>query len=254
MRKNKALYSLLICLMVFGSGFLFGCSGSSSSSSGGSGSATLTGTVNIFTAALETEKKTMFAQIRDFIFSKAYAAVSGVTVSVGGQSDTTDSSGSFTVSNISTGDQTVTFTSGSSSETYSLNDVDSGETFTLNNISVSSGQVTTEHTGTWTGTITFSDGTETLTMTISANGNSVSGTMTTSERTEVTYTGTENGSSMDGTYIVVSDPDGCAGEEGTFSGTFSGTTFSGSGITTKAAGGSCIDPVGATTTITLTKS
>lgn len=224
MKKNKTFYSL-ICLLVLGSGlYLLGCGGSGSR--GGSGSATLTGTVNTFTAALETEKKTMFAQIMDFIFSKAYAAASGVTVSVGGQSATTDLSGSFTINNISSGDQTVTFTSGSSGETYSLKDVDAEETFTLNDISVSSGQVTTEHTGTWTGTIEADDPGDALwamTLTIGANGNSLSGTMTTGGETG-SFSGTETGTSLDATYTL---SDGSCTLSGPLTGTFSGTTLSG---------------------------
>lgn len=232
MKKNKAIYSLMGVLVLVTSLYIVGCGGgSSSSSSGGSSSnsslATLTGTVNTFTAALETEKKTMFAQIKDFIFSKAYAVERDIVVSVGEQSATTDSDGRFTINNVPTGDQTVTFTRDSVSATYSLKDVDAGETFTLDEISVSAGTVTTAHTGSWTGTL-FNNTTgmnDIIVMTIQANGNTLSGSGTSIHpdsgfEAQFTFEGTENGSTADGSYNVNT---ACPGESGTFAITFSGS-------------------------------
>jgi hypothetical protein len=211
------------------------CGGSSGGGGGGGGTgATLTGTVQEFTAALETEKKTLFARIKDFLLPKSFAAVGGVTVSIGNQSTTTDGSGSFTLNDIPVGDQTVTFTQNSASATYSLMDVLAGETFTLNNVDVDGSTVSTAHTGTWTGTMTMDIFTGTpqevdFTLTITAGGNSISGGMNVDEDGlgEVgTFSGTENGTTLNARWVIPHDGEGCR-LAGPLTGTFDGDTLTG---------------------------
>lgn len=219
------------------------CSDDDSSTSG----ATVTGTVSSFVAALDVKNETMLAKIKKFLSPRALAQASGVTVSIGNQSATTDASGNFELLNISPGDQVVTFTQNSSSATYSLKDVDANETFTLNSIQISGSVITTEHTGTWTGTISSSDlgATLPMTATIAANGNTLNATATNGSDTW-NITGTENGTSIEGTSEVTGGP--CVGDGATFSGTFSDNTFNG---TYESPGGVCNASTG---TITLTKS
>lgn len=134
-RVLRRAYFLILGLFLT-SALLTGCGGGGGGGGGGGAGvgANLTGTVESFTAALEIEKNPMFAKIKGLLFSTAFAQASGVTVSVGGQSTTTDANGHFTINNIPTGDQTVTFTQGSTSATYSLNGVQAGEIITLNGI------------------------------------------------------------------------------------------------------------------------
>jgi len=207
------------------------CGTPSESNSG----ATLTGSVSTFTVALNTEKKSLFTRMGEFILPKAMAAVEGVTVSVGDLSITTDTMGNFTLNNIDTGDQNVTFTQDSDSATYTLKGVDAGETFTLNNISINGTAVSSEHTGTWTGPITMGDDvTYTMTMTIAANGNSMSGTLSVVELGEQgTFSGTEDGAKITATYNV----SGTCVITGPLTGTFSGNTLVGNApITTDSCG------------------
>jgi len=238
MKRTKWLYTLLICAVIFASSScLFGC-GSSSSNGGENGDetgSTLTGDVTSFTASLATEKKSFFAQIKDFFSSIAYAAASGVTVTVGNVSAITDASGNFTLENIATGDQTVTFTEGSSSATYSLDGVAAGETFTLHEINVDGTTVSTAHTGTWTGTMTMDIFTGTpvevdFTLTITAGGNSISGGMVIDEGGlgEIgTFSGTETGTILDARWTLTSpDSEGCL-LSGPLTGTFDGNTLTG---------------------------
>jgi len=202
--------------------------GSSGSSNGGIDSgATLQGDVNTFTASLNVEKKSFFVQIKDFLLSSTFAAVSDVTVAVGDQTTTTDAAGDFTLSNIDTGNQTVTFTQGANSATYSLDGVDVGDTFTLNDVNIDGTEVSTELTGTWTGTIDLGDQLYGLTMVINANGNSLSGTMVVDEDDERgTFSGTENGNVLVDASWESTELGGCM-LSGPLTGTFSGDTLEG---------------------------
>lgn len=221
----------LLGVTVIGFVFIMGCGGSSGGGGGGTG-ATLTGTVNTFTAALETEKKSFFARIKDFLLPTATAQASGVTVTVGNQSTTTDANGSFTLSDIPEGNNTVTFTQNSASADYSLMGVAEGETFTLNDVNVNGATITTAHTGTWTGTIDLGDGTYTMTMTIAANGNSLSGTLVVEGVDERgTFSGVENGTNIEASYEV-HDPNDCF-LNGPLTGTFSGNTLEGNAPVTE---------------------
>ena len=210
--------------------FLTACGGGGSGGGvGGSETtgSTLTGHVATYTATLDITKKTLFAQIRDFIFSPAHAQVTGVEVLVGDQSTTTDADGNFTLNDIPTGDQTVTFTQGSSSATYSLEDVVAGGTYTLNDIEVDGDGVSTEHTGVWSGPIDLGDGEYTMTMTIAANGNALTGELVVEGVDEAGhFDGTENGSSLVNTTYSVTSLDGCV-LGGPITGTFSGDTLEG---------------------------
>jgi len=209
--------------------------GSGSSNGGGGTGATLTGTVNNFTATLAVEKKSLFAQIKDFFLSKASAQTAGITVSVGSLSTTTDSSGHFTLSDIPEGSSTITFTQGGNSATYTLAGVAAGETFTLNDIDIVGSAVSTAHTGTWTGIMTMNIFTDTpvdvaFTLTIAAGGNSISGNMFIDEGGlgEVgTFSGTETGTILDARWAnTVPDSEGCI-LSGPLTGTFDGNTLTG---------------------------
>ena len=206
-------------LILVGSLLIFAipsCGGSSGGGGGGTG-ATLTGTVASFSASVN-------------------AAVGGVTVSIGSLSTTSGSDGSFTLSNIPTGDQTVVFADGGSSANYALEGVANDETFTLNTVMVDGTQITTEHTGTWEGTIYSSDigMTLPLTMTIGANTNAFTGTANNNMGDVWTLVGTENGTSVSGRATVVEGP--CVPDYGDFTGTFADGTLSG---TYTSPGGTC---------------
>ena len=233
---------LLICLIMFASGpYLSGC-GSSSSGGGGGGTdsgSTLTGTVDSFTASLSPRKDSFYTRLRNILLRDAYAATSGVTVTVGSKSDTTDSTGAFEISNISTGNQTVTFEHDGDTASYSLQSVTAGETYTLNDTTISGTTVSTANTGTWTGTIEMADGddevTYTLTLMIAAGGNSLSGTMTVPELGEKgSFTGTEDGSTITAEYEITGT--NCT-LTGPITGTFDGDTLEGNApVTTDSCG------------------
>jgi hypothetical protein len=221
-----------------------GCGGSSSTTSSTTTTAdsgtTLTGTVDTFTASLVKEKKSFYVRIKEYLLSKAVAATSDVTVTVGDDSTTTASDGTFTLSNISTGDQTVTFTQGSTSATYLLDDIDESETYTLNDVSIADETVSTANTGVWIGTITMGDGDDDveydMTLTISAGGNAFSGTLSVDVDggESGTFSGTENGSTIEATYSVTGNS--CT-LTGPITGTFSDDTLEGNApVTTDTCG------------------
>lgn len=247
MKINKYLYVFMMCILMFGSSaYLLGCGSSSGGASGGgsgtdtvdagsTSGATLTGTVDSFTAALGTENKTLFARIKDFLLSIAFAQTSDITVTLGDVSATTSSAGGFTITNVPIGDQTVTFTHGSTSAEYLLSDVIADETFTLNDIDVDGTTVATAHTGTWTGTMimdTFTGEPQEvdLTLTITAGGNAISGGMFIDEAgfDEVgTFSGIETGTALNARWALTSpDAEGCL-LAGPLTGTFDGDTLTG---------------------------
>jgi len=228
--------------------FAAACGGGGSSptspNAGPVSGATLTGQIVSFDplAWRPAEPRGFLAALLDFACPTAHAAVPGVNVSVGGVSTTTDSAGRFTLPNVPTGDQIVTFAQGSSSATYALQGVEANETFVLNGTSIAGPTVTTEHTGSWVGTATSNGSGRTgghpVTLGIAANGNIVEGTVDIDHGWEViSWSGTENGTSVSGSYRTVSSGAGCAGEEGTFSGSFDGSTVSGTWRETKTVPG-----------------
>ena len=231
MMKIIRVASFILVLMLTVS--FMACGGSSHGGSGDTG-ATLAGTVDSFTASLTPKKKNIFMVMKELVLSEAVAAASGVTVATDSGSTTTASDGSFTLS-IALDDYVVTFSQGSSSAEYLLAGIEANETITLNDVVINGADVSTAHTGDWEGYHTVTDselGTMTIDITLSAGGNTFSGTIYQGETYEWGLTGTENGSSITGT-ITVADTE-CSGDTGTITGTFDGTTLTGS--YTKSAG------------------
>jgi hypothetical protein len=160
-------------------------------------------------------------------------AVSGVTVAIGSKTAETDATGSFSLLNIPTGDQVVTFSKDDAIGTYFLADVEPGETFLLDEIQYSGGNVATKHTGTWVGTGGSTDpgsqGQIALTMIIAQNGNAISGTASVEPPDNSVWNivdATETGHSVSGRMEVVSSDSDCA-SGGTFEGTFVANTLEG---------------------------
>lgn len=159
--------------------------------------------------------------------------VNGVKVRVGEKSTKTDGSGNFTLRNAPLGDQTMDLSNGGSSGSYLVEDVAQGESFVFRSIQVNSGQVTTEHTGTWVGkggsTDPSSQGLVPFTMIIEANGNNIKGTafIPPPDSTTWSFKGSENGITADGKFGVVSTLSSCA-TGGTFEATFTADTLEGS--------------------------
>jgi hypothetical protein len=228
---RRAGYSIVAAASLFA----VGCGGAGGGNPASPGTvtasgATLTGQIVSFTVAWQTEPKGFLADLMDFVFPTAHAAQAGVTVSVGSVSTTTDSAGRFTLGNIPTGDQVVTFAEGSNSASYTLMGVEPNETIVLNGTSIAGSTVTTVHTGSWVGTATTDGepGTVSVTLTIAANANAVEGTIDLDDGWEViSWSGTENGTSVSGSFHTVESGAGCTGEHGTFSGSFDGSTVSG---------------------------
>jgi hypothetical protein len=136
-----------------------------------------------------------------------------------------------------------------------LKDIEAAETFILRNVQINNNQVTTEHTGTWIGTIGSSDpssqGQIACIMNIVANGNSITGTASIGSPDNSTWnmSGTENGVSVDdGVFTLVSSESNCA-TGGDFSGIFSGNEFSGSFVEVNPPAG-CGPPESGTFTFT----
>ncbi len=226
-----------LALSVFLLVSLTACGGGSHGGSTES-SATLTGTVDSFTASVVPAKKSLYMVMKELVLSNAYAAVSGVTVSTDSGEVTTGSDGSFSLS-IALDDYVVTFSQGSASAEYLLADIVADETITLDDVVINGSDVSTAHTGEWEGYHTVTDselGTMTIDITLSAGGNTFSGTIYQGETYLWALTGTENGSGISGT-ITVTDTE-CTNDTGTITGTFSGTgddtTLTGS--FTKSAG------------------
>jgi hypothetical protein len=160
------------------------------------------------------------------------APTSDVSVTIGGKSTRTDASGSFVLNNIPLGNQTVVFSGSGITGSYSLDDVVENEVYALNGVRVAGGLVKTSHTGTWLGTAgstqAGSHGQIAFTLTIAANGNALSGSgsIEVEDTTYWSMSGTETGRKVDGTMTLLSTNSACA-TGGTFIGTFSADTLSG---------------------------
>ena len=163
------------------------------------------------------------------------AATEGVVVSIGSRSTETDANGSFTLRDFAVGTQNVLFSRDGGSGTYVLSEIERGDSFLLDQVEVSGGQVSTQHTGTWIGTGGSTDpgsqGQVALTMIISQNGNALTGTASIGEpdNTSWNISGTETGHSVDGILTVTSTNSQCAAD-GDFEGTFVADTLSGTFI------------------------
>ena len=163
------------------------------------------------------------------------AATEGVVVSIGSRSTETDANGSFTLRDFAVGTQNVLFSRDGGSGTYVLSEIERGDSFLLDQVEVSGGQVSTQHTGTWIGTGGSTDpgsqGQVALTMIISQNGNALTGTASIGEPDNSSWniSGTETGHSVDGILTVTSTNSQCAAA-GDFEGTFVADTLSGTFI------------------------
>jgi hypothetical protein len=158
------------------------------------------------------------------------ASTPGVTVAIGSKSTQTDANGDFTVRDFGVGTQHVLFSRDGGSGTYVLTDIERGDVFALNQVVVSGGQVSSQHTGTWVGTGGSTDpssqGFVTITMIIAQNGNALSGTASIPppDNTSWNISGTENGHSVEGTFTVTTSNSSCA-SDGAFTGTFTADTL-----------------------------
>ncbi len=130
------------------------------------------------------------------------------------------------------GDPTVAFSGSGINGSYNWTGVEENTVLQMNGVQVNSGQVTTEHTGTWVGTAGStaqgSQGEIAFTLIIAANGNALSGTASVAapDNSIWTMTGTETGTSVEGDMLFVSSNSPCAvGAE--FTGTFYADTLKG---------------------------
>lgn len=160
------------------------------------------------------------------------APTSDVSVTIGGKSTRSDASGSFVVNNIPLGDQIVVFSGSGITGSYNLKDIVEKEVYALNGVKVNGSVVKTDHTGTWVGTAgssqAGSQGQIAFTLVIAANGNALSGTakVEVQDTSHWSMSGTETGKKVDGAMTLVSSNSSCA-TGGTFTGTFSADTLSG---------------------------
>jgi hypothetical protein len=163
------------------------------------------------------------------------AATEGVTVAIGSKSTQTDADGRFALQDFGIGTQNLLFSRDAGTGTYVMSEIERGDAFVLDQIQISAGQVSTQHTGTWVGTGGSTDpgsqGQMALTMIITQNGNSLSGTASIGapDNTSWNISGTETGHTADGSFTVTSTNSECA-SDGDFTGTFVADTLSGSFI------------------------
>jgi len=215
--------SILVC-----SGCGDGGTGSEEEQTG----ATLQGQIILLGAAASQDEESKLAGSADPTLYLAFAPTSGVDVAIGKKSTKTDGNGSFILRNIPLGDQTVIFSGSGVTGSYALNGIVEGATFDLNSVQVNSGQVKTEHTGSWVGTAgsteSGSQGQIAFTLIIEANGNSLSGSgsVEAPDNSVWSMSGTETGKKVDGAMTLVSSNSSCA-TGATFTGTFSADTLSG---------------------------
>lgn len=160
-------------------------------------------------------------------------AVADVEVSIGDVTVLTNEHGEFYIEGIPPGDQSIWF---NDIAEYLAENIQESETITLRNIQINGGDVTTEHTGTWIGTAgsteSGSQGQIAFTMIIENNGNSISGTgilgSPDNPISEWAIKGTENGTTASGFFTLDREkPHDVCATDGTFDGTFSGNTLSG---------------------------
>jgi hypothetical protein len=210
-RAPAALLALLIC---------FGCGGDDSGPDDEQTGTTLQGTVTSFQA-----------QVVGGGFG--LAGTPGVTVAIGGKSTQTDAAGNYLLRDFPIGTQNVLFSRDGGSGTYVLTGIDRGDTFLLNEVVVSGGNVSSQHTGTWVGTGGSTDSTSqgqvALTMIIAQNGNELTGTASipAPDNTSWNISGTETGHTVDdGEMHVTTTNSGCAAGAD-FEGTFVADTLSG---------------------------
>jgi hypothetical protein len=163
---------------------------------------------------------------------RAFAPVSGVTVTVGDQSDVSDANGNFSVNDIPLNDPTAVFSGSGDSGSYNVTGLEPNTTIQMNGVQVINGNVTTEHTGTWVGTAGSSDpgsaGQIAFTLIISANGNALtgSGSVAPPDASVWDMEGFETGILVEGTMDLVTSNSVCA-TGAKFNGIFVADTLSG---------------------------
>lgn len=160
----------------------------------------------------------------------ALASTEGVTVSIGTKSTETDVNGNFTLRDFGIGTQDVLFFHDDGSGAFVLTEVERGDEYEFQ-FSISGGQVSSQHTGTWVGeggsTDPSSQGLVTITMIIAQNGNALSGTASIPppDNTSWNISGTETGHVVkDGTFTVTTTNSFCA-SDGEFDGVFTADTL-----------------------------
>jgi len=205
---------------------LYGCGDDATGSDDGQTGTTFQGTVTVFDAPGSTVGP---AQVGSVV-------VPGVNVSIGGKDTVTDANGDFVIRDFPiSGSMIASFALGSAVGNYTVIGFVNGATVTLDQVQYSNGQVSTAHTGTWVGTGGSTDpgsqGQIALTMILEANGNALTGTasIASSDTTQWSINGYETGTTVDGSMSVESTNSPCA-SGGTFTGTFTADTLSGSFI------------------------
>jgi hypothetical protein len=159
----------------------------------------------------------------------ALASTEGVTVSIGTKSTETDVNGNFRLRDFGIGTQDVLFFHDDGSGAFVLTEVERGDEYEFQ-FSISGGQVSSQHTGTWVGeggsTDPSSQGLVTITMIIAQNGNSLTGTASIAAHDTTSWhvSGTENGHAVEGMFTVTTSTSLCA-SDGDFEGTFEADTL-----------------------------
>jgi len=160
------------------------------------------------------------------------ASTEGVTVAIGSKSTQTDVNGNYLLRDFGIGTQNVLFSRDGGSGTYVLAGIERGSAFLLDQVVVTGGQVSSQHTGTWVGTGGSTDSTSqgqvALTMIIAQNGNSLTGTASIAppDNTSWSVSGTETGHTVNGEMHVTTTNSECAaGVE--YDGVFEADTLSG---------------------------
>jgi hypothetical protein len=162
------------------------------------------------------------------------ADVGDIKVSIGDLETTTDEEGNFMIENIPTGDQAIQFEGNGVSTFYDLIDIEEQETFVLRDLEIDDDVVVTEHTGIWTGTAGSTElgshGQLGFTMEIKPNSNGITGLACLLEgapdTSKWTMVGSDTGTKIKGAFLLEFSDSECA-RGGTFKGTFSGNTVSG---------------------------
>jgi len=202
---------------------LYGCGDDATGSDDETGT-TFQGTVTVFDVPGSAVGSAQVASL----------GVPGVTVTIGGKDTVTDANGDFIIRNFAISSSLIaSFAMDTAIGNYTVVGSAIGATFILDQVQYSNGQVSTAHTGTWVGTGGSTDpgsqGQIALTMILEANGNALTGTASigSPDNSVWSISGYETGTTVDGSMAVVSTDSPCA-SGGTFTGTFTADTLSGS--------------------------
>jgi len=222
-RGRKRYGSLVVLCSLLA---LYGCGDDATGSNGDESGATFQGTVTVFDVPASAAGSARLASV----------AVPGVNVSIGGKDTVTDANGDFIIRNFAISSSLIaSFAKDTAIGNFTVVGFVNGATFTMDQVQYSNGQVSTAHTGTWVGTGGSTDpgsqGQIALTMILEANGNALTGTASigSPDNSVWSISGYETGTTVDGSMAVVSTDSPCA-SGGTFTGTFTADTLSGSFI------------------------